>query len=109
MIGNSGRFNRTRSLLLGNDPFNRFLRLCDWLYTTTGQTHKIALPRLFRLVYQGAQELFTIEEQELYNAMYEDYTTCGMKGEPEFDTNLNKIASTRQTGLSSRQARHQLN
>lgn len=104
MIFNSGRFSRTRPLLLGNSPFERFLQLSDWLYATTGQTHKIALPRLFRLIYQGAKELFDLDEQQLYDAMHEDYTTCGMKGEPEFDTNLN--STSRKTGLSSRQARH---
>lgn len=109
MIGNSGRFGRTRPLLLGNAPFMRFLELSDWLYATTGQTHRIALPRLFRLIYQGARELYELDEQSLYNAMHEDYTHSGMKGEPGFDANLNKIASTRQTVLSSRQTRHQLN
>lgn len=106
MIGNSGRFSRTRPLLLGKSPFERFLQLSDWLYATTGQTHKIALPRLFRLIYQGAKELFDLDEQQLYDAMHEDYTTCGMKGEPEFDTNLNLNTVSRKTGLSSRQARH---
>ena len=65
MIGNSGRFNRTRSLLLGNSPFARFLVLSDWLYATTRQTHRIALPRLFRLIYQGALQALDIPEPEL--------------------------------------------
>jgi radical SAM superfamily enzyme YgiQ (UPF0313 family) len=106
MIGNSGRFNRTRPLLLGDSPFERFLNLSDWLYATTGQTHKIALPRLFRLVYQGALELLSPHEDELYNSMREDYINSGMKREPEFDTNLHKLTTSRRTGLSARQARH---
>ena len=106
MIGNSGRFTLTRSLLLGDSPFERFLTLSDWLYTTTGQTHKIALPRLFRLVYQGARELFAIDEGSLYHVLREDYIHSGMKGEPEFDANLHKLTTSRRTGLSVRQARH---
>ncbi|MBF0153764.1 MAG: DUF4080 domain-containing protein [Magnetococcales bacterium] len=54
LIGNSGRFSLTRSCLLGEgSPFARFLALSDWLYATTGQTHRIALPRLYDLVLRG--------------------------------------------------------
>jgi len=41
-------------LLLGSDPFARFLRFADWLYATTQQTHRIALERLFDLIQQWA-------------------------------------------------------
>lgn len=106
MIGNSGRFNQTRSLLLGKSPFDRFLQLSDWLYASTGQTHKIALPRLFRLIYQAGLEALDIPEPELYAALREDYLNSGMKGEPEFDANLHNTGPSRRTGLSARQARH---
>ncbi len=106
MIGNSGRFKCTRTLLLGKAPFERFLQLSDWLYATTGQTHRIALPRLFRLLYQAGRDVLQIDESELYEAMRDDYLNSGMKGEPEFDANLQQIGQTRQTGLSIRQSRH---
>jgi radical SAM superfamily enzyme YgiQ (UPF0313 family) len=106
MIGNSGRFNTTRSLLLGDAPFQRFLRLADWLYAETNQTHKIALPRLFRLIYQAGRDELGIDETELYTALHNDYINSGMKGEPAFDTNLRQGGLTRQTGLAVRQSRH---
>lgn len=107
MIGNSGRFNRIRPLLLGDNPFDRFLRLSDWLFDKTGQTHRIALPRLFRLIYQAGRDELDIDKEQLYTALREDYINSGMKGEPEFDTNLQKAGGARQTGLSARQIRHQ--
>jgi len=50
LIANSGRFSNTLPHLLGTSPFENFLNLCDWLYDVTGQTHRIALPKLFNLI-----------------------------------------------------------
>ncbi len=52
LIGNSGRFKRVLPHVLDNDPFWNFLHLSDWLHRTTGQTHRIALTKLFVLLYQ---------------------------------------------------------
>lgn len=57
LIGNSGRFSATMSWLFaergGGKPFTSFLALSDWIFQETGQTHKIALKRLFDLLGQG--------------------------------------------------------
>ena len=50
MIANSGRFTDTLPEILGDKPFANFMNLSDWLFATTSQTHRIALPRLFRLL-----------------------------------------------------------
>ena len=50
LIGNSGRFVEIRALILGDAPFARFLRVSDWLFARTRQTHAIAIDRLFDLV-----------------------------------------------------------
>ncbi len=52
LIGNSGRFSHTLPLICADAPFERFLALSDWIYATTGQTHKIELQRLFGLIDQ---------------------------------------------------------
>jgi len=58
LIYNSGKFRSTSKLILKADsPFDRFLRLSDWLYTKTGQTQAIAQRRLIELVYA-----FLVEE-----------------------------------------------
>ena len=53
LIANSGRFKHALPLILGDSAFSRFLALSDWIYEQTRQTHRIALNRLFDLVYGG--------------------------------------------------------
>lgn len=72
MIVNSGRFVHTRSILLGDQPFNRFLKLSDWLYSNTQQTHRIALTRLFDLVEKGAEEALCIPRAAIAPAIQKD-------------------------------------
>lgn len=50
MIANSGRFEHTLPLILGDAPFASFMALSDWLYAKTDATHRIALDRLAALV-----------------------------------------------------------
>ncbi|MDH3354310.1 MAG: DUF4080 domain-containing protein [Chromatiales bacterium] len=52
MVGNSGRFKETLPIVLGDNPFKRFMAFSDWLYETTDQTHKINLDRLFKLIFE---------------------------------------------------------
>lgn len=56
LIANSGRFKHSLPLILADSPFDRFLRLSDWIYATTRQTHRIALHKLFDLIYTGLTE-----------------------------------------------------
>lgn len=50
LISNSGRFGHTLALICDPSPFQCFMGLSDWLFSTTGQTHKIELRRLFALI-----------------------------------------------------------
>jgi radical SAM superfamily enzyme YgiQ (UPF0313 family) len=61
LIINSGRFNQTRSLILGNQGYARFGALTEWLYKKTDATHKIALDRLVVLVSQWLIETGTAQ------------------------------------------------
>ncbi len=57
LIANSGRFVETAPLIWKNSsPFREFLAFSDWLYTETGSTHGIALPRLARLLEKYLRE-----------------------------------------------------
>ena len=112
LIGNSGRFRHARSLVLGDDPFGRFMTLNDWLFATTGQTHQLALERLFDLLYRGLTEVLGIAEGMVREALTEDFRNSGAKGSPKF-LRSHSIQAPRQavTGpkaaaTPSRQARH---
>jgi radical SAM superfamily enzyme YgiQ (UPF0313 family) len=50
LIANSGRFAHSLKLILGADPFARFMALSDWIFGQTDATHRIALERLAALV-----------------------------------------------------------
>ena len=75
MIANSGRFTHCLPLLLGDSPFANFMALTDWLFAETGQTHRIALPRLFGLLYR-----FGIKIDGLTTALEADFALSGIKG-----------------------------
>jgi hypothetical protein len=86
MVGNSGRFVRSRPLLLGDAPFERFMKFSDWLFATTGQTHRIALDRLFERVYEFAVDVLSIPAAAVRDSLAEDYRGSGARGSPSFLT-----------------------
>ena len=109
LIGNSGRFNHSRPLLLGADPFAQFLRFSDWLFSTTGQTHHLALERLFDLVHRGLTEALGVHRELAHESLSADYALSGGKGRPAFLTGDSALKSgLKQRGGAKRQARHSI-
>ena len=84
MVANSGRFQHTLPLLLGETPFERFLRFSDWLFQRTGQVHRIALKRLFGLVYEGLCDTLSLAPEPARQALVKDFERCNIKGRPAF-------------------------
>ena len=72
LIANSGRFKRTLPLILDDDPFLRFLELSDWIYAETRQTHRIAVNRLFDLVYGGLTRLLQADRAVVIDTLSRD-------------------------------------
>lgn len=111
MVGNSGRFVRTRALLLGDAPFARFLAFSDWLFATTRQTHQIALDRLYTLVFDGITSVFGIDADAARDVLSRDYVESGARGVPKFLRSGMKSAASKSATLGAatsakRQARH---
>ena len=111
MISNSGRFKHSKPLLLGDKPFNHFLRLSDWLFENTGQTHQIALPRLFELLFKALTQTFLLDQKSVKARLWLDYQSTKLKGYPSFaDTEMIKARNLKQQASKkskqSRQARH---
>lgn len=107
MVANSGRFPQTLPLLLGNSPFNNFMKLSQWLFDETGQTHKINLKRLFTLIYNGALQVLGIKEELLKTSLLTDHLASGLKGTldiapPSYTSQL----CSKNTSASARQNRH---
>jgi len=86
MIANSGRFGTSLPLVLGDAPFDRFLSLSDWLYQRTGQLHRIALKRLFGLLWGCLTSRLGVHPDAAGDALNKDYAASGLKGKYIPDT-----------------------
>lgn len=106
MVINSGRFNHSRSLILGDHPFERFLQLSDWLYEATGQTHRIALQRLFELLYTALTQCLACNAQAAMRSLTQDYTCSGLKGSPRFLQGHGRDDGLVKASARRRQLRH---
>lgn len=109
MIANSGRFQNSVPLILATSPFHNFMQLSDWLFETTGQTHKISLNRLIRLLYQGMTELLKLDNEETLQHLHKDFKKVDY---PSFKimmaTELPNNKASNKSCLANRQAQHQL-
>jgi radical SAM superfamily enzyme YgiQ (UPF0313 family) len=73
---NSGRFATVMPMLLGEQPFMRFLAFSDWLYEHAGKTHAIALERLVHALYLYLCEQ-GFDAEHLANTLQHDYQQSG--------------------------------
>ncbi|HMM67133.1 MAG TPA: DUF4080 domain-containing protein [Dokdonella sp.] len=109
IVANSGRYARTLALLLGDEPFARFLAFADWLYAKTGQTHALAQERLVHLLHEHLCEAREIDPAQAGAALSADYHGTGGRSRLRFETG--EAARTtprknRDTATPARQARH---
>ena len=108
MIANSGRFKNSLPLILADQPFSRFMQLSDWLYQQTDQTHRIALNRLFGLIYDAYYKLFDNKQSAITENLSLDYNRSGLKGTPDFLKPGSQLSSSENNNPNTpqRQARH---
>ncbi len=112
LIGNSGRFPATLPTLLGDSPFVRFMELSDWLFKTTTQTHRIALPRLFGLLRTHMITQLQLDEGTVHEQLVSDHHHNKLKGLPAFarqqKPSLAAVDASHQTAATTaqRQRRH---
>jgi radical SAM superfamily enzyme YgiQ (UPF0313 family) len=107
LIGNSGRFVRSRKLLLGETPFARFLAFSDWLYAELGRTHQIAADRLYDLVHRWLVEQ-GMPQDEAAATLTLDFRDSGLRSVPGFLQHqpLPRAGTLRRTTTPARQLRH---
>jgi radical SAM superfamily enzyme YgiQ (UPF0313 family) len=106
MIGNSGRFINTLPLILGEQPFNRFMQLSDRLYELAGQSYKINLRRLFEMIYVVMTEELDIEPERVKAQLKLDYARANIKGVPDYE-NLPSLTKKAKAGVANkRQMQH---
>ena len=86
VIANSGRFTNTLPLILGDLPFQRFLQVSDSLYQTSGSTWKIALRRLFDLLYAAMTDELSLPDSAVQEVLEKDFARASLKGKPIFSS-----------------------
>ncbi len=106
MIGNSGRFSNTLPMLLDDAPFDRFMTLSDSLYNQAGSTWKIALKRLFEMVYVVMTESFNIDAEQAKAQLKVDYARAELKGLPNYEQLQSRPKSTKVGIANKRQLKH---
>jgi len=111
LVGNSGRFQRAVPLLVGVNPFDRFLRFSDWLFARTGKTHEFALERLHQFLFDFMTGELGIAQGEAGGALLADYQASGARGRLGFaDPGLQVVdresGADPTVGLPRRTARH---
>ena len=111
IIANSGRFEHTLILILGieknhddGSAFKRFLQLSDSFYAREGTTWKIALPRLYKLIYEVLVSELEFDENQVRSSLENDHQRSKQKGSLELLLNANK--SVRQGKANKRQQNH---
>ncbi len=114
LIINTGRFTHSVPLLLGvtdnseNTAFENFFRLSQWLFASTGQTHKISLERLFALLYQGMCDELQLDKQQVESTLLQDFAQSGIKGEAKFLQRKSVKGEAKRIQAAQRQLRHSL-
>ncbi len=107
---NSGRFPQARRLLLGEQPFMRFMAFSDWLYAQSGQTHQIALDKLFDWLYRGLTEVLAIEAHDARQALLEDFELNQVPKRPaclrEADGGKSQVGQKVHQSAKARQIQH---
>lgn len=108
MIANSGRFPHTLPYILLDTPFQRFMQLSDALYAQAGSTWKIALKRLFDLIYNVMILEMATDSEALRLILEKDYKRSGQSGLPSF-LQPQPIKKAQKIGMANkRQAKHSL-
>ncbi|MDB2705609.1 DUF4080 domain-containing protein [Pseudomonadota bacterium] len=106
MIGNSGRFTNTLPVILADQPFENFMALSDGLFLLAGSTWKIALKRLFELIFEILTNKFNLTAEEIKPVLALDYERAKLKGLPAYEqSNVIKKAS-KQGIANKRQLMH---
>jgi hypothetical protein len=103
MIGNSGRFTMSLPLMLGQQPFVNFLEVSDCLYRRAGSSWKIALRRLFELLFEVLVRDLQLEHGDVRARLEADFNRSGQKGRIVFDSPRLEMVSG--AGVANRRQR----
>ncbi len=109
LIANSGRFNQSLPLLMGEQPFDNFYRLSEHVYQSCGQTHKISMRNLFDLLFDAMINGLGLDREVVLAALEQDFDASGHKGwfiPPDVDKYSSDNQGSSKQKSRQRQIRH---
>ena len=112
LVANSGNFNTSRDLIWAKErsPFHEFFAFSNWLYEREGQSHGIPLGRLAEHVFRFLVDEQKIDEEQVAQSIWHDYTSGGREDRPGFlrkyDLPHARRRESRSKDLPQRQLRH---
>jgi len=106
MIGNSGRFANTLPIILAEQPFKNFMILSDQLFLLAGSTWKIALKRLFELMYEILTTEFGLSPEVVKQHLGLDFERAKLKGIPSYEQTTVVKKSSKKGVANKRQLMH---
>ena len=117
LVGNSGNFVESRSLIWAGaekSPFKAFMAWSEWLHAKIGRTDSIALVRLMELLFEFLTAVNGLDARTTAAALLLDYRRGGRRDLPQFLQELvkPKMAAMPQAErrlLPKRQARYTAN
>ena len=104
MFANQGRFKHSLPLIMGDQPFERFLLFSDALFNHAQSTWKISLKRQFALMFELAPVVLAVDPEQLRTALQLDFERSGLKG--QLNTVLSPPKASKSGQANARQARH---
>ncbi len=107
LIANSGRFVQCTQLILQNNAFNSFYKVTESIFKQCGQTHQIALKRLYTYLYVAMTEELKIDAKKTLSAISTDYKMSGLKGWFIPPDEIANSAYVKAGKAQTRQLRHQ--
>ena len=113
LIANNGNFPASRKLIWQrtDTPFASFLDFSDWFYLREQKTHGIPLPRLAERLFEFLTRHAGLDEQQVAQCIWADYTRGGREDRPAFLRRFDlphpgKRSDTVPPLLPARQSRH---
>jgi hypothetical protein len=113
LLANSGRFEQTLPLLLGDSPFWSFWHFSTWLWATSQQTSGLTPEALVDHVFDYLTHYRGLSAEPVRNSLFKDYQASGAKARPQclriLMGHVRLQAEKKPLALQSRQSRHAAN
>lgn len=109
IVANSGRYSRTLSVLLADQPFARFMAFSDWLYACTAQTHALAQERMVHLLHEHLCDIRALDPEQVADCLIADYRGTGGRSRLRFEKEAESKVAPRikeKSATPARQQRH---